>query len=62
MGVTTFHKKDYGVLDKHHVTPAYFYTLKFYAAECWPGPYVLFDFTTRCGAGNQALFVTGREL
>jgi RHS repeat-associated protein len=33
MGVTTFQKKDYGVLDKHHVTPAYFYTLKFYAAE-----------------------------
>ena len=32
MGVTTFQKKDYGVLDKHHVTPAYFYTLKFYAA------------------------------
>ena len=37
MGVTTFQKKDYGVLDKHHVTPAYFYTLKFYAAVYWIG-------------------------
>ena len=37
MGVTTFQKKDYGVLDKHHVTPAYFYTLKFYAAPTLDG-------------------------
>jgi len=25
-------QKGYGVLNKHHVTPASFYTLKFYAA------------------------------
>ena len=37
MGVTTFHKKDYGVFNQHHVTPASVYTLESYGTCKSPG-------------------------